>query len=230
VPSSTRHRLIATTSELLRRQGLAATGVKQILTSAGAPFSSLYHHFPGGKDQLAAEAIESAGAHYQRLVETVWDAAPDLVEGLTAVFDGAADVLVASDYADACPIATVALEVASTNEELRLATARVFDAWVEAASRRIAAAGVPESEATPLARAIIALLEGAFVLARSAKSIQPMEAARDAAVTLVQTRLYPREGRRSRNVMTTEGRIFPPAFLNDSAFPRADAAETGEME
>jgi AcrR family transcriptional regulator len=173
----------------LRHQGLAATGVKQILTAADAPFSSLYHHFPGGKEQLAGEAVLAAGGFYQQQVEAVWDAAPDLASSIAAIFDGAADELLASDYADACPIATVALEVASTSESLRRATAQVFDAWIAAASSRLTAAGIPAGQADGLAQAIIALLEGAFILARASKSTQPMRSARDAALTLIDQRL-----------------------------------------
>lgn len=181
----TRQRLVEAASELLRRQGLAATGVKQILTAADAPFSSLYHHFPGGKDELAAEAIVTAGNLYQQQVEAAWDAGADLPASIAAVFDGAADVLVASDYADACPIATVALEVASTNDTLRLATSEVFAAWIDGASSRLAAAGVPAHQADELAHAIIALLEGAFIFARASKTTDPMRAARNAALTLI---------------------------------------------
>jgi hypothetical protein len=79
----------------------------------------------------------------------------------------------------------VALEVASTNEPLRLATAQVFSAWIEAASARLRRAGIAGPQAASLARSIIALLEGAFVLSRATKSTEPMQAARDAAVTLV---------------------------------------------
>jgi AcrR family transcriptional regulator len=185
VPAATRDRLIDAASELFRRQGMTGTGVKEILLAAHAPFSSLYHHFPGGKDQLAAEAIIAAGAGYQQLVEAAWNAAPDLPGSVAAVFDGAAQVLAATDYADACPIATVALEVASTNEPLRLATAQVFGDWIEAASGWLCRGGIPGPQAAGLARSIIALLEGAFVLSRAAKSTEPMRAARDAAVTLV---------------------------------------------
>jgi AcrR family transcriptional regulator len=189
--SSTRERLIEATSELVRRQGLAATGVKQILAAADAPFSSLYHHFPGGKEQLAAAAIRSAGLGYQRLVEEVWDGEVDLEASVRAIFDGAAGVLVATDFADACPIATVALEVASTNEQLRLATAEVFGAWIGSAVDRLTSSAVAPDRAAPLANVVIALLEGAFILARAAKSTEPLTAARDGAVTLVRAGLGP---------------------------------------
>lgn len=183
----TRQRLIDAASALFRRQGFAATGIKQILAEADAPFSSLYHHFPCGKDELAAKAIADAGQHYEALVGAVWDSGTDLETSVALVFDGAAELLVATDYADACPIATVALEVASTNDVLRQATARVFGQWDEAVSRRLTDRGVDQSAARPLAQSIIALLEGAFILARAAKNTEPLRAARASAVTLVRT-------------------------------------------
>src|SRR5262249_50962612 len=151
-------------ADLFQRQGFAGTGIKQILTTARAPFSSLYHFFPGGKDELGCEVIRVAGARYQQLVEAVFDGAPDIVQGVRDCFAGAAETLRATDYADACPIATVALEVASVNEPLRAATAEVFTAWIGACTKRFRAAGLRPARARELAIATINLLEGAFVL------------------------------------------------------------------
>lgn len=187
--TDTRERLVAAGANLILRQGLAGTGIKQILDQADARFSSLYHHFPGGKNELAAEVIRTAGAAYQQIVEAAWDAAGDPVSAMSAIFNGAAAVLEASDYADACPIATVALEVASTNEPLREATADVFAAWLNAGRSRLSAAGLAEPEAQKLAYTIITALEGGFVLSRAAKSTDAMLAAGEAMTTLVQTAL-----------------------------------------
>jgi AcrR family transcriptional regulator len=187
--TDTRERLVTVGSRLFQRQGLAGTGIKQILSEANAQFSSLYHHFPGGKDELAADVIRTSGLRYQQLVETVWDAAPDAVTGVSAIFEGAAAVLEATDYADACPIATVALEVASTNEPLRVATAEVFDAWTNAGTARFMAMGVGAGESRRLALTVIALLEGAFVLCQATRSTEPMASAGVAAVTVVRAAL-----------------------------------------
>jgi len=170
---------------LFARQGLAATGIKQILQEADASFSSLYHHFPGGKDELAAEAIETAGLFFQRHVEQVWDAASDLVSAMDAVFRGAADALVASDYADACPIGTVAMEVASNNESLRVATARVYGAWAASAQERLESGGLTAEEAARHALTIVTLLEGAFVVCRATRSTDAMLTAGDMATRLI---------------------------------------------
>lgn len=179
--TDTRERILDASRGLFARRGYAGTGIKQILAEADAAFASLYHFFPGGKDQLAAEAIRTSGAMYQHLVEGVLDAAPDLLTGISDCFAGAAETLRATGYADACPIATVALEVASTDEALRQATADVFVGWITALTRRIVAAGVDEAAAAELAISAIALLEGAFVLSRALRSTEPMMAAGETA-------------------------------------------------
>ena len=175
--TDTRERILDASRGLFGRRGYAGTGIKQILAEADAAFASLYHFFPGGKDQLAAEAICTSGAMYQHLVEGVLDAAPDLPTGISDCFAAAAETLRATGYADACPIATVALEVASTDETLRQATADVFASWIAALTRRIVSVGVDEAAATELAISAIALLEGAFVLSRALRSTEPMKAA-----------------------------------------------------
>ena len=175
--TSTKDRILDTTAEMFRRYGYTGTGLKQIVQKANAPFGSLYHHFPGGKEELGAEVIRRSGRMYQDLVTAIFDASPTIDSSVDNVFSGAAAVLLATDYADACPIATVALEVASTNEPLRQATADVFEAWIVAATERFTAAGIAAPKARELAIGMIAALEGAFVLARATRSTEPMEVA-----------------------------------------------------
>jgi AcrR family transcriptional regulator len=170
---------------LMARQGLAATGVKQILDQAEAQFSSLYHHFPGGKEELAAEVICAGGAIYQQHVEEVWDRADNVTESVRAVFRGAADALVHSEFADACPIGTIAMEVASTNERLRMATAKTYEAWIESAQLRLEASGVPSSDSARLSTLIVTLIEGAFVLCRAAHNTDAMDVSGEIAARLV---------------------------------------------
>jgi AcrR family transcriptional regulator len=180
--SDTRDRIISATADLFRARGYSGTGLKQISADSGAAFGSLYHFFPGGKDELAAEALRWSGAGYQLLVESVIDNAPDFVTGMRDAFAGAAEVLVATDYADACPIETVALEVANVNEPLRLVTAEIFEQWIESATVRAEASGLPRDDARALGIAFINAIEGAFVLARALKSTEPLQAASTAMV------------------------------------------------
>ena len=180
---------MAAAAELFRRNGYTGTGLKQIVTKANAPFGSLYHFFPGGKQHLGEEVIRTSGMAYIELFDLLIAPAPDLITGLEASFAAAAVTLEETDYADACPIATIALEVASTNETLRKATADVFAAWIEAGTRACARFGLPEEAARRLTIAVIAGLEGAFVLSRALRTTEPLAVAGAAAVAAARAEL-----------------------------------------
>jgi AcrR family transcriptional regulator len=175
--TETRERIIDASAELLRRQGYAATGVKQIVETAKAPFGSIYHHFPGGKEELGAAAIRRSGALYELLIPAVFDPAPDLVSAVRAFFEGAAVHLEESEYEDACPIATVALEVSSTSETMREACAHVFESWITAGLSRFTAEGLDQATSRELVIGMLAALEGAFVLARATQTIEALHIA-----------------------------------------------------
>ncbi|MGI5489497.1 TetR/AcrR family transcriptional regulator [Microtetraspora malaysiensis] len=185
----TRGRIMDASGGLFRRNGYTGTGLKQIATAAGAPFGSIYHFFPGGKEQLGAEVIRWSGEMYLRLFETAMDAAPDVVTGVHNFFAGAAETLRETDYADACPIAAVALEVASTNEPLRQATAEVFTGWIAAGTEHLVTSGLSRETGRTLMISMLAGLEGAFVLSRALRSTEPVEVAGATAVAAVREAL-----------------------------------------
>src|ERR1700760_3586083 len=102
----TRDRILYASAELFRRQGYAGTGLKQIAAESGAPLGSIYHFFPGGKQALADEVLRAGGRFSPALYESIAAAAPDLASGVRDFFAGAGETLAATDFADACPIAT----------------------------------------------------------------------------------------------------------------------------
>jgi len=192
--TDTRQRILESSGALFRRQGYMGTGIKQIIEAAGTPFGSLYHFFPGGKAELGAETIRRSGALYGLLFVEFVGTDVELVEGVRSFFAGAAETLRESDFADACPIATVALEVSSTNEELREACADVFSAWIAGGVERFALAGIPRGRARSLAIEMLAGLEGAFVLSRALRSTEPVEIAGAAAAASIEAVLREIEG------------------------------------
>jgi len=189
MPSDTKERILDTTAELFRRQGYTGTGMKQIASEAAAPFGSLYHFFPGGKQDLGCEVIRTSGRLYTQLFATIALEAPDVLSAVRQFFDGAAETLLETDFADACPIATVALEVASTNEPLREATAEVFTEWMDGASAYFAFAGIPADRSRELAFTMLCLLEGAFIFTRAMRSTESLRVAGDTAVEAVRQAL-----------------------------------------
>jgi AcrR family transcriptional regulator len=182
---TTKERILESTAELFRRQGYTGTGMKQIAAEASAPFGSVYHFFPGGKEELGAETIRTSGRLYTQLFASIAVQAPDVLSAVHDFFAGAGETLRETDYADACPIATVALEVASTNESLRLATAEVFEEWIDGATEYFAYAGIPRPRARELGLAMLSLLEGAFIFSRAMRTTEPVAIAGSAAVEAV---------------------------------------------
>jgi AcrR family transcriptional regulator len=197
-PSATRQRIVETSAELFRRQGYSATGVKQIVTAAQAPFGSLYHFFPGGKEELGAEAVRVSGGLYAQLIPAVFDPAPDLLTGIRTFFTAAGEHLRETNYEDACPIATVALEVSSASETMRVACAEVFESWIAAGAARFERAGLSPGTARELTIGMLAALEGAFVLARALRSTEPLEVAGELTARRAETAIASEAARPAR--------------------------------
>jgi AcrR family transcriptional regulator len=174
---STRESILTAAAELMRHRGYAAVGMKDIAQASGAPIGSLYHHFRGGKVQIAREALINAGAAYGLLIPTLIDEYDDLGQALEGVFAQAAQDMAATGFANMCPVASVAAEVADTVEELRETSAAVFRGWIDGGAAYFAARGLAPQLAREVTLALIGALEGAFVLARTMRDIAPLLAA-----------------------------------------------------
>jgi len=180
-----RERLLDGARQLLAEKGYAGMELRDVAERGEAPRGSIYHHFPGGKEELGAEAIRIAGRTYNALIQVFFENAADAVSATEAFFDGAGVVLEMTDYEDACPIATVALEVASTSEPMRIASGDVFESWIADVAQDFVRLGMPEERTRPVAVELLMLIEGAFLLCRSWKSTEPMKIAGRAAVQTV---------------------------------------------
>lgn len=181
----TRVRLVESAAELFSRQGFGATGIKAVLAAAEAPYGSLYHFFPGGKQELGAAALTHGGARYRELLESVYPPGADVVEATANSFVQAAEMLEGTDYGYACPIATIALEVANTDELMRTAAADAFESWLQVLEERFTTAGMTAERARDVAVEIFCLIEGAVLLARTTRSSVPMHTAGRAAANAV---------------------------------------------
>ncbi|OBH56369.1 TetR family transcriptional regulator [Mycobacterium colombiense] len=200
----TRVRLVESAAELFSRQGFGATGIKAVLAAAAAPYGSLYHFFPGGKQELGAAALAHGGARYRELLESVYPPDADVVEATANSFVQAAGLLEGTDYGYACPIATIALEVANNDELMRTAASDAFESWLEVLEQRFTTAGMTAERAREVAVEIFCLIEGAVLLSRTTRSSVPMHTAGRAAAKAVAAGLAddrkdaPRRGKRKK--------------------------------
>ena len=174
---STRESILTAAAELMRRKGYGAVGMKDIAEASGAPIGSLYHHFRGGKVQIVREALVNAGRAYALLIPSIVDEYTDLGAAIEGVFTQAADDMAATGFANMCPVASIAAEIADTVEELRETSAGVFTDWVDGGTAYFHARGLDSPRAREVTLALIGALEGAFVLARTLRSTEPLLAA-----------------------------------------------------
>jgi AcrR family transcriptional regulator len=174
---STRESILTAAAELMRRKGYGAVGMKDIAEASGAPIGSLYHHFRGGKVQIVREALVNAGHAYALLIPSIADSYTDLGAAVEGLFAQAAEDMAATGFANMCPVASIAAEVADTVEELRETSAGVFTDWIDGGTAYFHGRGLDEMRARELTLALVGALEGAFVLARTLRSTEPLLAA-----------------------------------------------------
>jgi TetR/AcrR family transcriptional repressor of lmrAB and yxaGH operons len=178
----TRTRMVDAAVTALRQRGLAGMSFSDVLAGSGAARGAIYHHFPGGKQQLAAEAASRNGqdvlAHLGRLPTT------DPLTVVEAYLAGVRPVVEESARGSGCAVAAVTLELDEDSGDLRGVAAAAFASWVEQLADSLAAAGMPSDDAADLASLLVSLLEGAHVLCRAAGSLEPFDRAARAAVVL----------------------------------------------
>jgi TetR/AcrR family transcriptional repressor of lmrAB and yxaGH operons len=183
-PDRSRAALIDSAAQLFRRQGYAATGVNQILETAEVKAGSLYHHFPDGKQALAAAVVDSVGTDIERRLRAFLDSDSPVID----IVDGWIDLMatgLASDQRDGCPIEPIATESVHASPQVRAASTRVFGSWRDAVADRLRADGWPQEVAERTALAVIALVEGALILSRIHGDRSALDAAKAAARTIL---------------------------------------------
>jgi TetR/AcrR family transcriptional regulator, lmrAB and yxaGH operons repressor len=167
--------MIAGAAGLLSRNGLEGTSFSDVIEATGAPRGSLYHHFPGGKHELVAEAVRWVGARLEGALETPETTQPLSPTQTIELFVGLwRQLLVGSECSAGCGVAAVAAS-AGADAELLAVTGGVFRGWTTTLSRLFEQGGLTKAKARQLATASIASMEGAVILSRSQLSLAPFE-------------------------------------------------------
>ena len=180
--TDSRSRMIHAAAELFRQRGYHATTFSDVVRESGAPRGSTYFHFPGGKAELAREAIARAGDELEEMVAQHADDPGSLVRALAQIL---ASRLERSGYQSGCAIATMVLELAPGDEEFSAEFHGVFARWRAALVSRFEPLGIAPDRAAVLADLTISTLEGAVIVSRAARSIEPLKTTIEALVSAV---------------------------------------------
>ncbi len=186
-----RDQIIETTCELLELQGYHATGLNQIIKESGSPKGSLYHYFPGGKEELAVESVSRVGRIVLERIRHNLAAIDSPAESVERFIMNIAYNVEASGFRAGGPITTVALETAASSDRLRGECQRIYDAWQAAFADKLMSGGMAEARARRLAQVIIAAIEGGIILCRTNRSRQPLESVAQEMGILIGLNGYP---------------------------------------
>lgn len=172
-----RTRLVATTAALLQRQGYEGTSIKRILREAGATYGSLYHFFPDGKEELAAEALRYGAEDFADLLRRGLSSTEDPAGAVANCAVLLADSLRESDWTDGCPVAATALEIIGRSPLIQHASDEALRQWRGLIASKLKSGGLDEGPAAALACTVLSTLEGAELLSRVSGDNEPLHLA-----------------------------------------------------
>jgi AcrR family transcriptional regulator len=165
--------MAAGAARLLAERGLQATSFSEVVALTATPRGSIYHHFPGGKEELVHAALELAGQRVLDVLDGGDEAATP--EEVTARFLGHwRKVLVHSGYSVGCSVLPAALEGGAAGMPGR--AAEVFDAWRARLAELFTGGGLSREDAGRFAVLLVAATEGAVALSRAERGIEPFDA------------------------------------------------------
>ena len=183
--SDSKGKTLAAAVKLFRQQGYHGTALHDILAAGGSPRGSLYFHFPGGKEEIGAAALTIAGEAVRQGIAQAAEKSDNAESFLVRIVRAMASDLERSDYREGCPIATTALETAAQSEVMGAASRNAFQKWELEIKRGLFRFGLTSGDADLVATMVLSQLEGALLLARTYRSLAPIQRAEQAVKLLV---------------------------------------------
>src|ERR1700744_6714610 len=183
--AATRDRIVQAAADLMYVKGVNATTLDDVIAASGVSKSQLYWHFPGKEDLIHAvialrgqQVLERENQRLQRLHS---------YRGLIRWRNALVQANSLQNGAYGCALGSMANELADRDEQAVVTLAELFGSWEELLAtglRRMQDKGTLKSGADPgqLAIALMAALQGGYLLANTAHDTKPMEISLDLAL------------------------------------------------
>lgn len=174
-PPKHRDKIIRAAALLFRRVGYSTAGMNDIVTLSGAPKGSVYHYFPGGKEQVAQEALVYAGGLVTQTLSELAVQADSAADMIQLYADMLSHWMAKSDYQDGCPVTTTLLETANSIPALATVGRQIFEKWQVIFASKLVSNGMSQERASSLAVLAISAVEGALILSRVERNATSIE-------------------------------------------------------
>ncbi|WP_330276279.1 TetR/AcrR family transcriptional regulator [Lentzea sp. NBC_00516] len=170
----TKQRMLDSAVLLLRERGAAGVTVDAVLAHSGAPRGSVYHHFPGGRNEMVLGAVRQAGDYIAAMVSesAAGGDVRQMVDRLVAFWKRA---LVKTDYRAGCPVAAMAMDGRGLVPDAGDVVREIFTSWQTSLTKTLAANGFTEQRAQRLATLVVSAIEGAIILCRAHRDLGPLD-------------------------------------------------------
>lgn len=168
----TRTKMLVSAAQVMRERGAAGVTIDAVLARSGAPRGSVYYHFPDGRNQILTEALRYSGDSITAMIDDAagWGARA-LLNEFVEFWER---TLTEGDFTAGCPVVAAAIGCNADDLNLSTEASAILARWCTALTRAFVNDGFDEAEAASLAVTSIATLEGAVVLSRSTRSIDPL--------------------------------------------------------
>lgn len=166
--------MVQSAATLIRERGIHGTGLRAVAAHAGGPRGSIGRFFPGGKTQLVTEAIDVALVELFGDLERNLSAAGTFPEAISVIVAPWRRLLVEHDFALGCPLAATICDAAD-DDRLRTHVSERFASWRTLVVDAYTRFGAPLAEAEADATVLMAALEGALILARAQRTLEPLD-------------------------------------------------------
>lgn len=173
-PVDTKSRMVASAVTLLRERGAAGVTIDAVLADSGAPRGSVYHHFPGGRDELLMTGATAAAKFITRLIDAA-AADGDPATAIDAFVEFWRQSLLASDYRAGCPVVSLAVDARDDLPEAADLVRETFAIWQQKLAALLVEHGHTKARARSLAALVLASIEGAILLCRAERSDKPLK-------------------------------------------------------
>jgi AcrR family transcriptional regulator len=175
VENESRANMVRSAASLISEHGVNATSFSDVLADSGAPRGSIYHHFPDGKKQLTEEAMALTSERVLAYLRSGTGTTPlEVLDHFTAIWRA---VVVSSKATKGCAIAGVAVDSPDDAVDLMTNARDIFRSWASLLAEQLNAVGLEKSEALDIARTCLATMEGALILCRVERNVEPLDVA-----------------------------------------------------
>ncbi len=171
---NTKEKFLKTSALLFRSYGYSGTGLKKIVAESGAAWGSMYHFFPGGKEQLGVESVLYAGEISNQDFKKIFAKTDNPTAAIRAIFIAESYNMKKNNFIGGCAVAAVAADVASSSEKVRSACFEVFNMWESTIAEMLQKYGIKTTDSESISSLVLSALEGATLLSQTYRSTKPL--------------------------------------------------------